>query len=372
MTHVDHRYNGGLTWQRTFETSQFAIGGYTRYESLSFDAPDNEPSLGQTIDVLYLRGGFEPVRKLRLDGGAFESRYTTFGSNLDGRFGAIYSADPATAIRFSVGTGFRAPLLIERYKFPYDELPLDGNNVFTGQGSPGEHPEHATEYELGASHEFSKNATLDVSIYQTNLRDPVEIFYPLAAVAAGACANNSYAKPDPACVSYNSNVGNAVYQGAELRFSQLFAPAHVLLTGRYGLNVAYPKNLNAQFSNPTSGGNLVDDAQFLGIPQQQASLQADWRNGAWHGAIAGFVRGNNNELNQAPFTVVDALIGRKVVSGVDLSLAGTNLLNGAAGRFTHNSGPAYRIAASRRMRPARSSSVRCRRTRTTSNRPAYD
>ena len=254
--------------------------------------PGFEPvALGQTIDVLYLRGGFEPVAKLRLDAGVFESRYTTFGSNLDGRFGAIYTLDPATSVRFSLGTGFRAPLLIERYKFAYDALPLDANGVFIGQGSPGEHPEHATEYELGISHEFSHRSTLDVSLYRTNLRDPVEIFYPLAAVAAGTCAGNSVATPNPACVSYNGNVGNAVYQGAEFRYSQAFVPQHVLVTARYGLNVAYPKNLNAQFSNPTSAGNLIDDTQFLGIPQQQASLQADYDGGAWHAAAAGFVRG---------------------------------------------------------------------------------
>ncbi len=353
VDHVDHRYNAGLTWQRTFATSQFAVGGYSRYESLAFVAPPSsdgtpltafqaQPILGQTIDVAYARGGFEPVPKLRLDGGVFESRYTSFGSNLDGRFGAIYDADAKTAVRFSLGTGFRAPLLFERYRFPYDQLALDGNNVFIGQGSPGEHPEHATEYELGASHEFSTRATLDVSLYQTNLRDPIEIYYPLAAVNAGTCAANSYASPNPACVSYNSNVGNAVYQGAEVRYAERVAQ-HLVLTARYGLNVAYPKDLNAQFSNPTSGGSLVDDAQFLGIPQQQGSLEAEYRDAGWHAAAEATARGNNNELNQGPFTIVDASLGRSFGPGVDLSLAGTNLLNAVAGRFTEfGAGAPYR------------------------------
>jgi outer membrane receptor protein involved in Fe transport len=354
IIHQDHRYNGGITWQRTFATAQFALGGYTRYESLEFEAPPSsdatqvtafeaQPLLGQTIDVLYFRGGFEPTPKLRLDGGVFQSWYTTFGSNLDGRFGAIYNADSRTAIRFSLGTGFRAPLLFERYQFPDAQLQLDADHVFVGQGSPGEHPEHATEYELGASHEFSRQSTLDVSLYQTNLRDPIEIFYPLAAVAAGTCTNNSYANPIPACVSYNSNVGNAVYQGAEIRYSRLFSPAHVLVTARYGLNIAYPKDLNAQFSNPTSGGTLVDNEQFLGIPQQQGSLQIDWSDRVWHAAAAGTARGNNNELNQGPFVIVNALLGRHVGSGVDLSLAGTNLFDAAAGRFTQfGAGTPYR------------------------------
>jgi outer membrane receptor protein involved in Fe transport len=342
VDHVDHRYNLGVTWQRVLETSQFALGGYTRYESLDFGGPPAPPLLGQTINVLYARGGFEPAPKLRLDGGVFESRYTSFGSNLDGRFGAVYAVDPATSLRFSLGTGFRAPLLFERYQFPYSQLALDGNNVFIGQGSPDEHPEHATEYELGASHEFSSRATLDVSFYQTNLRDPIEIFYPLAAVAAGSCKTNSYADPNPACVSFNSNVGNAVYQGAEVRFSERFG-AHLLATARYGLNVAYPKDLNAQFSNPTSGGSLVDNAQFLGIPQQQGSLELEYGGDTWHAAASGTARGNDNELNAGPFAIVNALVGRHVGSNLDLSLSGTNLFNAEAGAFTRfGAGEPYR------------------------------
>ncbi len=341
LVHADKRYNGGATWQRSFATSQFAVGGYTRYESL--DA-DGFPRLGQTIDVLFARGGFEPAPNVRLDAGAFESRYTTFGSNLDGRFSAIYAADASTSLRFSLGTGFRAPLLVERYTFPYSQLALDANDVFVGQGSTSESPEHATEYELGASHEFSSRSTLDVSFYRTNLRNPVEVYYPLAAVAAGTCANNSAANPIAACVSYQSNVGNAVYQGAEFRYSQLIAQAHVLFTGRYGINVAYPKDLSAQFSNPTSGGTLVEHQQFPGIPQQQASFEIGYDDKtAWHAASDLSARGNNNELNQGPFAIVNGFVGRRFGSLFDLSLAGTNLFNTDAGRFTRlGAGEPYR------------------------------
>jgi len=352
VDHEDKRYNAGLTWQRTFEGAQFAVGGYTRYESLTIVGPPSQsgaaltpaqttPQLGQTIDVFFARGGFQASPKLRLDGGLFQSNYTSFGANLDGRLGAIYAADPSTSVRFSIGTGFRAPLLLERYRLPYDQLALDGNNVFVGQGSPDERPEHATEYELGASHEFSRSSTLDVSLYQTNLRDPIEIFYPQAAVDAvvngnhvNLCAANSYTQPIPACVSYNSNVGNAVYQGLEVRFVQRLVPQHLFLTARYGLNIAYPKNLNAAFSNPTSGGNLVDDQQFLGIPQQQASFEIDYAQHTWHAGVEAIQRGDNNELDEPPFTLVDALVGYRFDHNVDLSLAGTNLFNAAAGRFT--------------------------------------
>ena len=168
VNHLDHRYNGSLTWQRTFATSQFALGGYTRYENLTFSSPPGAgpaaPTLGQTINVFYARGGFAATQKLRLDGGVFASRYTSFGSNVDGRFGAVYDMDTRTAVRFSVGTGFRAPLLAELYRLPATQLAQDANGVFVGQGNPNERPEHATLYELGMSHEFSPESTLDFSL----------------------------------------------------------------------------------------------------------------------------------------------------------------------------------------------------------------
>jgi hypothetical protein len=147
--------------------------------------------------------------------------------------------------------------------------------------------------------------------------------------------STSYANPIAACVSYQSNVGNAVYQGAEARVSQRFAAAHLFVTARYGLNVAYPKDLNADFANPTSGGNLVDNGQFLGIAQQQASLEVDYADRGWHAALSGAARGSNNELDQGPFVLVDANVGRKIGAGLDLSLAGTNLTSAVSGHYTH-------------------------------------
>lgn len=335
VTHTDRRYNLGLTWQRTFDSSEYAIGGYTRYESLAFlDPVGSTPVLGQTINVAFVRGGVQATKELKLEGGLFASRYTSFGSNLDGRIGAIYNLNPTSALRFSLGTGFRAPLLIERYAFPLDQLAQDQYGVFLGQGNANERPEHATEYELGYSHEFS-SATIDVSLYRTNLRNPVEVFYPYQLVApVNRCAGQTPSAPIPGCISYNSNIGNAVYQGAEVRFVKRFAPQHLFLTAMYGLNVAYPKDLTADFANPTSGANLVDYRQFGGIPQQQGSFELDWAHARFHAATSAIFRGANNELNRGPLTFVNASVGFELNPLTDITFAGTNLLGDGAGRYT--------------------------------------
>jgi outer membrane cobalamin receptor len=328
LSHADRRTNESLQWERTFASSSYAFGGYLRQER--FVAPGAVPRLTQNIASYFIRGAWQPASKLHLGAGAYLSNYSTFGSNVDGRFSAIYDTDPQTSFRFSVGTGFRAPLLIERYVFANDQLPPPDNNcVISGQGNPNEKPEHATEYELGLSHQFGSNATMDAALYRTNLRDPIENYYP-----GDTCPATSY--------SYPINIGNAVYEGAELRYLQRFPRAHTFVTAMYGLNVAYPSNMPATISNPTSGANIVNGRQFPSIPQQQASLEADWDYNGWHAAAAGVFRGTNNPLNQPPVVFVDAAAGRQITSNLDLTLAGTNLFNAAAGKFqVFNGGEPY-------------------------------
>jgi outer membrane receptor protein involved in Fe transport len=328
LSHADTRTSESLQWGRSFEQSSYALGGYLRQES--FVAPAVVAQTGQNIASYYGRGAWQPVARLHLGAGVYVSRYTTFGSSLDGRFSAVYDAGAATSLRFSVGTGFRAPLLIERYLFSAGELPAPDNNcVIAGQGNPGEKPEHATEYEIGVSREFSDNATIDASLYRTNLRDAIENYYP-----GDTCPTIRY--------SYPINIGNAVYQGAEIRYVQRLPRAHSFITAMYGLNVAYPANMPASVSNPTSGATIVNNRQFANIPQQQASLEADWEQNDWHAAATGVFRGKNNPLNQPPVVFVDAAVGREIVKNVDLTLAGTNLFNAAAGKFqAFNAGQPY-------------------------------
>lgn len=339
LSHADTRTNESLQWGRTFANSGFAFGGYLRQER--FAAPGAVPDLAQSIASYFVRASLQPTQKLHLGAGIYASSYTTFGSNLDGRVSAVYDTDTRTSVRFSAGTGFRAPLLIERYVFANDALPPPDNNcVIAGQGNPAEKPEHATEYEAGVSHEFAYGAVLDASLYRTNLRDPIENYYP-----GNTCPALSY--------SYPINVGNAVYEGAELRYVQRIPRAHVFVTAMYGLNVAYPANMPVTVSNPTSGAYIVNNEQFPNIPQQQASLEADWENRGWHAAAAGVFRGNNNPLNQPPVVFVDAAVGRKLGEHADLTLAGTNLFNAAAGRFQILNGgePYYGITPSGALGP---------------------
>ncbi|HEY1681722.1 MAG TPA: TonB-dependent receptor [Candidatus Tumulicola sp.] len=331
VSHQDKRYNEALSWGRTFETGEFTFGGYARQESLTANGIDG--TLSQSVNAYFARGA-QQFGRLRLSGGLYEADYTTFGSTLDWRLGLSYDLNASNVIHASAGTGFRAPLLIERYYFPPVLVngkpqpnpglpPPDQNCVVAGQGNPDERPEHATEYELGYSHLFSTQSDLDVSLYRSNLRDTIENYYPF-----GACNSKlEYAYEIPI------NIGNAVYEGAEVRYRQGFPRQHLTMVLSYGLNVAYPYSLGPNVSNPTSGGSLVDDEQFLGVPQQQGSATLTWAQNGWHASTAATFSGNNNPLSQQPYTIVDGAIGHDF-GRLDVTLAASNMFNAVSGPFT--------------------------------------
>ncbi|HLI96804.1 MAG TPA: TonB-dependent receptor [Candidatus Baltobacteraceae bacterium] len=331
VSHLDKRYIEALSWGRAFDTSEFSFGGYLRQESLA--GQGIEQTQTQDITSYFLRGG-QQFGKLHVSGGVYDANYSTFGSSLDWRLGTSYDLDSTSAVRASVGTGFRAPLLIERYYFPEVVVggkvqpnpalpPADANCVVPGQGDPNEKAEHATEYELGYSKLFSSVSNLDVSLYRSNLRDTIENYYP----GYSCNAPNGFAYEIPI------NIGNAVYEGAEVRFKQSFPRQNLLMVVSYGLNVAYPYALGSNVSNPTSGGTLVDGQQFLGVPQQQGSMSLDWAHNGWHAATALTFAGRNNPLHQAPYTLTDAAVG-KTLGRFDLTLAATNIFNAVSGPFT--------------------------------------
>jgi outer membrane cobalamin receptor len=343
-SHLDTRYNEGLSWGRTFDESEFSFGGYLRQEALT--GLGISETQAQSINSYFIRGSQEIGNTLRLSGGLYDANYSTFGNTLNWRLGVTQDLGTSSDVRFSVGTGFRPPLLAERYFFP--AVVVDGKlqpnpalgpkdaNCVVPNGNPLERPEHATEYELGFSHLFSHTSNLDVSIYRSNLRDTIENYYP------GGGAESFCGTPLGFAYEIPINIGNAVYEGAEARYKQSFPRLNLVATFSYGLNVAYPYALGPFVSNPTSGGTLIDYQQFLGVPQQQGSAMFTWARDGWHASTAFTFAGKNNTLNQPPYTLVDGAVGKNF-GHLDFTIAVTNLFNAVSGPFTlYDAGTPYR------------------------------
>jgi outer membrane receptor protein involved in Fe transport len=266
------------------------------------------------------------VPRVHVAASVVTSHWSTFGSSTDGRVGITVDDASGGTVRFAAGTGFRAPLLAELYTVPFADLPPPDQNCVSPNGNPNEHAEHATEYELGYGKRIGPT-TFDATLYRTNLRDPIELFYPLNAKCG--------ADPTvPVAQSLPINVGNVVYEGGALRLAHRFGTSW-FGTAEYGVNAAYPVALPDAVSaaNPTSGSSLVVGQQFAGIPLQKLSLGVRYARSGIHGALNLAETSANNWLAQGRYATVDAAIGKRK-RNVDLTLAGTNLTNAVSGRFT--------------------------------------
>ncbi len=315
-------------WTHIAGGSTFAIGAQARSETLTSPGQFSQ-ALRETGTQLWARASADIGRRLRVAASVVSANWSTFGTSTDGRLGVALDDGHNGTLRFAVGTGFRAPLLAELYTLPAAQLTPDQNCV-GANGNRNEHAEHATEYELGYGKRLGAT-TADVTLYRTNLRDPIEVFYPLGT----GCPLDAMGHPISTVVaqSFPVNVGNVVYQGGSLRLAHRFGTAW-FASAEYGVNAAYPTSLpDAVAANPTSGSNLVVGQQFGSIPIQTFSFGMRYAHNGLHGAANVTAKSVNNELAQGRYATASAAVG-KTWKNVDVTLAGTNLTNAVSGRFT--------------------------------------
>ncbi len=335
LSYADRLETSSLGWERSTAAFDVAAGGYVRTESLAL--PNAFASTqAENSAAGYARAAWNAGPHVRLLASLYDTRYSTFGSSLDGRLGASADLDGSSDVRFSIGTGFRPPLLTELYATPLSQIVagLPGSvdaHCVAANGDPSEKPEHVTTYELGYGRRFGGDTTVDASLYRTNLRDPIEIAYPFPVppLPPGGICTSVAGQAIPI------NVSNAVYEGGALRIGRRFG--NLFARGEYGVNVAYPLAFPQTVSNPTSGANLVPFQQFEGIPIHVASLELHYSSSGYHAGALVTYRGKNNELNAGPYAVLDGSVGKRA-GAVDYALTFQNVTNAAAGRFTRLGG----------------------------------
>ena len=203
LVHIDQRYNAGLTWQRTFATSQFAFGGYTRYESIKLPRPpptastpptpfQAQPSSGSRSTSLFARG------RIPADGQA-ATRRGAFSVELHDLRGE--SRRPVRCdLQRRPGHG---AALLARHRLPRAAadrtLPVSIQPTRRStatmcswvRAAPASIPSTRpnTSSASRTSSQSARRSTFRST--STNLRNPVEIFYPLGAVASGSCTRTT-------------------------------------------------------------------------------------------------------------------------------------------------------------------------------------
>jgi len=289
--------------------------------------------LAQTQRAAVLRYIYDPTAKLHVTAAAYSSDYSTFGHEIDPRFGLVYTPDARSALRFSLGTTFQAPQLPELY-VP-GVLPAPVNGIIT-TGNPNLQPDHATEYGLGASHVLASGphqTEVSVDLYRVNLRAPASTYQPAGNADSNCGAPANGGDGVPCLLSYPVNAGNAVYQGIELSAQRRLTPSMTVRAG-YAVRSAFLTSIPPDIQD----GTLVLNQQDLGLPLQKATLafSATPPRGVTFGTAFVF-EGKYNELNQPPFATLAASIGYRWPAA-ELTLTGTNLTNVYNQHFTITNG----------------------------------
>jgi outer membrane cobalamin receptor len=293
--------------------------------------------LGQTQRAAVLRYIYDPFAQLHLTAAAYYSDYSIFGHEIDPRFGFVYTPDARTAARFSVGSTYQAPQLPEL--FVPSVLPAPVGGIIT-TGNPNLRPDHATEYDLGASHIIETGAhrtDIAVDAYRVNLRTPASTYVQAGTIDTKCGALASGGDGTPCLLSYALNAGDGVYQGIELSGERVLAPFVTLRAG-YAIRSAYLTNVPSYIQD----GTFVLYQQDAGLPLQKATLSltaAPPRGFTYRAALV--YEGEYNELNQPRFVTLAASLGYRW-KAYEVMLSGTNLTNVYDQRFINtNGGIAY-------------------------------
>ena len=175
-------------------------------------------------DSIALFGG-----RLRAVAGVRFDRHSVFGSSTNPRISIVATLDPATSVRASYGTAFRAPSIGELY-YPFF-------------GNPNLDPERSKSFELGATR-AAGSTRLDVAVFRNDIRDLIQY--------------------DPVRQT-NGNVGRVRTEGVEASASSPLAGAL-----RARLSYTYLRAVDE-----TTGEALIRR------PRHRGALDLSWSGGPW-------------------------------------------------------------------------------------------
>lgn len=195
---VDRKDPGGFTTRFQGERETFSYLGttplgavttltfgidHTQEDIDSGSVVGSEDNTSFTTELLY-----SPTDRFDLSAALRHDDNSSFGGETTGRLTAVYRPLSDIALRASVGTGYRAPSLFER---------------FSDFGDPGLQPEKSISYELGVEKAYGDRGLVKATVFYTDVDDLID-FDP-ASVACGSGFG-----------CYNQVPGTTTSQGFEL------------------------------------------------------------------------------------------------------------------------------------------------------------
>lgn len=241
------------------------------------------------VEAAYVDLAAQPLGALRVDLAGRFDHFSDFGSTMVGKFTARYDLTPRLAVRGTVSSGFRAPMLAEEYYSSTNVTPTSAfvqlppnspGGRLIGLGN-GLRPEHSVNLSAGLVWHPLPTVIGTLDLYQINVTDRI--------VATGDLYGTLNGVPQPAAAAINAAIAA---NGNQLD------PA-VLASGTTGVTL-FANGIDTS----TEGADLVFD-----IPVNYAFGRVDW-------SISGTF--NRTVVSKAPATPV-SLVGETLYDATALS-----------------------------------------------------
>jgi iron complex outermembrane receptor protein len=268
--------------------------------------PSDELDRSRSNTAVYLDLESDLTEKLLVRAAGRAERYSDFGNNVSGQVAARYSILNTLAVRGTLGNGFRAPSLQQRYftntstqfvsGVPQQVLTVNNDNPivrnqFTdapkGFGVPSLKQEKSVNYSLGVTARLLETITLTVDAYQIDIRDRIVLTSQFArsGTATGTVDQVLAAYPEIGRVQFFANAINTRTHGIDVVANERLT----LGEGRLGLTVAANFNettvrrinTSPTIQNDPSLQNTLFDRQQrarteAGLPKSKINLTASY------------------------------------------------------------------------------------------------
>ena len=328
------------------------LGGATPPESSS-----------RNVQAIFAELNIPILKTLEANLAARTDHYSDVGNTTNGKASLRFAVTPNVLLRGSVGTGFRAPTLVELHKptsvgaseqFIDPKFPADGAiqpNAING-GNSALKPEKSKQASVGIVLQPISSVSLGVDYFHVKIDNLIAGPSALSLVNAARAGKPLYGPgdvvfaPDGTVDTVDQtlrNANGATVEGIDIdfRFKQAFAGAWKFsanLNGTYTSKYDY-KTLNGIQSSVGTivqpDGSPLDIAQTGVVFRWKHNLALNLQNGPWSGTIVqNFQSGyrdaddlNGNRHDVGAFSTYDGQIAYTGVKNLKLSAGVRNLFD---------------------------------------------
>ena len=323
---------------------------------LGFGAPGVPISATRKVASTYAELNAPLLKGLEADIAVRYDKYQRVGSTVNPKASLRWQPVETVLMRASVGSGFRAPTLVDLYSPEARGITSNGSRdlvrcppgttglvdcstqfVTIGGGNPALKPEKSKSATLGLLFEPTKNYSIGLDYFLTEVNDVIRTGLSTATILADPVTYASYIRRGPPDgnpsgvgpiigVSQSlTNLGKTIVSGIDVDLKgRLFVTSEDRLTGR--LNGTYLLKYDQR--NPDgSYTSAINSPAALGIGvaiRWRHTASVTWENGPWAATLAQNFQGGYHDLRTSlqPATVVPREVGTYETYDAQLSYAG--------------------------------------------------